>query len=97
MAAFLTLASAKSTTGAGTPVDIGIGGDFCFAVNGTFGGTSAVLEMLGPDGTNYIGLGASATFTAAGLCIVSLPRGKYRVNNTGGTGISLFATLSEVS
>lgn len=93
----LTLLSAASATGA--PQVLQRGTDFCFAVNGTFGGATVGLQMLGPDGVNYIGIkdGAGAiAFTAADATIVSLPAGTYRATITGGAGVSVFATLRSI-
>lgn len=97
MAAAVTLLSAVTATGPGAAKPIQVGGDYMFAVNGTFGGTSVALEMLGPDGSNYISLGASATFAVAGLCLVTIPPGTYRATVTGGAGMTISATLKAIS
>lgn len=96
MAIALTLLNAVAATGPGAPFLIQNGGDFTFAVNGTFGGTSVALEMLGPDGVNYINCGAAATMTTAGMCTVSLPAGTYRASVTGGAAMSIYASLKQV-
>ena len=96
MAVELTLLSAAAA-GNGPTVDLQIGGDYMFAVNGTFGGTSVTLHILGPDGVNFISMGASATFTAAGICVVSIPPGKYRAVVTGGAAMVITATLKGIS
>jgi len=94
MAASVTLLNAAAATGAALAIQIG--GDYCFAVNGTFGGCTVALEMLGPDGTNYINTGVSATLTAAGAAIVTLPPGTYRASIAGGAAMTITATLKGV-
>lgn len=69
-------------------------GVYCFAANGTFGGATVTLEMLGPDGVNYITVTGTA-LTAAGAVNVELPAGRYRAAVSGGVGASLHATLKE--
>lgn len=91
------LLSAAAATGAA--ISVGRGGDYCFAANGTFGGTSVGLEMLGPDGVNYISVedadGAIA-LTTAGAVLVSLPAGSYRATITGGAAVVMSASLKSV-
>ena len=48
----IQLLNNESATGAEASNDFG--GRFCLAVNGTFGGATVGLQMLGPVGTNYI-------------------------------------------
>lgn len=86
-----TLLSAAVATGAAIPRAKGI---YTFAVNGTFGGCTVALEMMGPDGSNYIAIDDTA-FTAAGAINVELPSGKYRASITGGAAMSISATLKE--
>jgi hypothetical protein len=66
-----------------------------FAIAGTFGGTTAQLELLGPNGSTWIAL-ASASFTAAGAVVVELPPCRLRVSLTGGTPSAMFASLSAI-
>ena len=92
-----TLLSAASATGSAVPV--AFGGDYCFAAAGTFGGTSVGLQMLGPDGSTWIALHDSAgaiALTESGAVIVSLPAGLYRASITGGSGVSISASLRSV-
>lgn len=93
----LTLLSAAAATG--TPLTLQKGGDFCFAVNGTFGGTTVSLQMLGPDNLNYITIKDTAgaiAITAADAVVVSIPAGTYRATITGGTGVSVSAFLRSI-
>jgi hypothetical protein len=76
--------------GAGAAITVGIGGEFMFIVEGTFG-TSAALQVQGPNGT-WINIGGDATMTAAGACIVDLAPGSYRVNVVG-TPTDMYASL----
>lgn len=72
------------------------GGRFVLAVNGTFDGATVGLQMLGPDGTNYIDVeddNGVIAITAAKAMLVYLPAGGYRAKITGGTGVALYATL----
>lgn len=75
-------------------------GRYCFAVNGTFGGATVGLEMLGPDGTNYIPIeddGGAIAITSAKSLAVLLPAGSYRATVSGGSGAALYASLSRVT
>lgn len=88
------LLSASTATGAAVP--IAFGGDYCFAAAGTFGGCAVGLEMLGPDGATWIAVTDSTgaiIMTAASAIIVSIPAGSYRATITGGSGVSMHATL----
>lgn len=93
----ITLLSAASATGAA--VNVQLGGEYCFDVAGTFGGTTVGLQMLGPDGTTWISIrdadGAIA-LTEARAVFVLLPAGQYRATITGGTGVSMNARLRSV-
>ena len=91
------LLAAASATGAAVAVDVP--GDYCFAVNGTFGGATVGLDMMGPDGVNWMAvkdaIGAIG-LTAAGALIVTLPIGSYRATIAGGSGVSVTANLKTV-
>lgn len=88
----LGLLSNASATGAVAVARVG--GRYVFGINGTFGGTTAQLQLLGPDGVNYIDL-ANGSFTAAGAAAVDVPQGaNMRVTLTGGTPSAMYATLT---
>lgn len=92
------LLSASTATGAAAP--IAFGGDYCFAVAGTFGGCTVGLDMLGPDGVTWIAVRDSAgaiAMTVAGAVVVSIPAGSYRASIAGGAGVSMSATLRSVA
>ena len=93
----LSLLSAGSATGPATV--LGFGGDYVFSVAGTFGGSTIGLEMLGPDGTTWIAIEDDAgplALTSAAVFVASLPAGSYRATVTGGSGVSVTATLRSV-
>lgn len=86
MSVALTLLNAVAALGSSAAFNVQNGGDFMYAVAGTFGGATVTLETLGPDGSTWISLGTAAAMTTAGLCVVSLPPGRYRATAAGGAG-----------
>lgn len=81
----------------GDPVVIENGGLWKLVVCGTFDTATAVLNILGPDGSEYV-LITGASFTAAGVLDVELPAGatvRAAVSSVG-AGTSLHASLSFV-
>ena len=92
-----TLLSTVTANGNGDPVVIEHGGLWKLVVSGTFDTATAVLNILGPDGTEYVLL-TGASFTAAGVLDVELPAGatvRATVSSVGGS-TSLHASLSFV-
>lgn len=88
--ALLLLSNASAT---GTAKTAQIGGRYVFNINGTFGGTTAQLQLLGADGVNYINL-ANGSFTAAGAVAVDVPQGgQFLVTLTGGAPSAMYAQL----
>ncbi|MEN9417114.1 MAG: hypothetical protein RI988_734 [Pseudomonadota bacterium] len=73
------------------------GGRGLFTVDGTFGGSTATLQFLGPTG-NWIAAGPYTTLTAAGGGIFDLPQGQIRVSLSGGSpsGISAIACIVDL-
>lgn len=71
---------------------------------GTFGGTSATLEYLGPDGATALavktladdGTQTAVALTAAGAIGFILPPGRIRANLTGGTPTGMYAQADRV-
>ena len=71
---------------------------------GTFGGTSATLEYLGPDGTTALavktladdGTQTAVALTAAGCIGFILPPGRIRAVLTGGTPTGMYAQADRV-
>lgn len=55
-------------------------------LNATWGGGSADLQMLMPDGTTYVSV-LAATFTADGAKIVDLPAGTFKIVITTATAV----------
>lgn len=90
-----TLATAATASGPATGYARGKG-VYAFAVDGNFtGGGSGFLQVLGPDGTNFITV-PNTTFTTSGIVTgLLLPAGRYRLGISG-TVVGLNATLKEV-
>lgn len=71
---------------------------------GTFGGTSATLEYLGPNGSTAIsvkvmdtaGVQTTVALTAAGAIGFILPPGRIRATLTGGTPSAMYAQADRV-
>lgn len=79
--------------GNGNAVVIG-GGTYSWSVAGTFGGTAAKLQLLGPDGTTWIDI-PSATLSAAGVMSVDVAGGaSIRAVLTGGTPSGIYSSLA---
>jgi len=93
----LTLLSNETATRSGWEV-LRRGGLFCFAVTcAGWNGATAKLQMLGPDGTTALDVGADATLTANGSCLAELPAGSYRVAiSTAVPSSGVYSTLKEV-
>ena len=74
------------------------GGRYLLNVSGTLGGATVTLDYLG-DGTNYTTVTDSRSNTklsftaAAAYSGVDLPAGQYRIGISGGTGVSVNASL----
>lgn len=79
----------------GAPVAVAPG-RYCYAVDGTFSGATVTLKLLGPDGTNYISVGADAELTTEGAVLVDLPAGTVLAEVSGGTPSALHASLERV-
>jgi hypothetical protein len=92
----ITLLSNASALGNGAAQTISIGGSYLYQIAGTFGGTTAKLQILGPDGTTYIDY-PSVSHTAAGQIKIDLPAGAtVRPVMTAGTPSAMYATLGLV-
>lgn len=74
------------------------GGDYVWSVQGTFGGASVQLQVLGPDGSTYQNMGAAKTApdTAGGTGVGLGSNAIVRATITGGTPSGLFASLSRL-
>lgn len=72
------------------------GGKYAMVIIATYGGGTVKLQYLGPDGTTWLDVGTSTTFTAApaGIITVDLPPGQYRLNIATSTGV--YVTLCRV-
>lgn len=65
-----------------------LGGRYGIAANATWGGGSATLRVLMPDGTTYVD--ALAAFTADNCAVVDLPRGSYEFTIATATALQMF-------
>lgn len=64
------------------------GGPGTFLATATFGGGTVKLQVMSPDGTNYIDVGSDTTLTAAGGGNFELPPGAMiRVNIATATAV----------
>jgi hypothetical protein len=68
------------------------GGDYGLTVTATFGGGNVQLQILGPDGTTWLAVGAA--ITANGFVSQTLPPGQYRFAIT--TATAVFVALTSV-
>lgn len=91
--ASVVLLSNESATGGSKPWP---GGRGTFSVAGTFGGATATLEMLGPDGATWFAVGTDTTKTQAGAGNFDLPPCLLRVALTGGTPSGMYARADRV-
>lgn len=72
------------------------GGTGVLIVSGTWGGATATLQFVGPDGA-LVSAGASTTLTANGAGVFYLPRCSIQVTITSATGATaLYATASVI-
>lgn len=70
------------------------GGRYGVAAVATWGGGSAKLEILLPDGTTWVSVGSSTDFTDDGFALVDIPPGQYRVAIATATGV--YASIDRV-
>lgn len=92
----ITLLSNSSTLGNGAAQTVSIGGSYLYQIAGTFGGTTAKLQLLGPDGATYVDI-AGTSFTSANMVKLDLPAGsQVRAVMTSGTPTGMYATLGLV-
>ena len=98
----VVLLSNGSATGAGVQWP---GGKGVATVVGTFGGTSATLQYLAPDGSTWLdvktldpssGAQTAVALTAAGSIGFMLPPGPIRIALTGGTPSAIYANADRV-
>ena len=79
------------------PVVEWAGGPGIFAAQGTFGGATVTLQVLGPDGVNYIAAGAGTTCTAACITAVYLPHCFIQAVVTGGSPSALYVAVARMA
>lgn len=83
---------ANAGTGTGTPAVNLPAGSYEWCVQGTVGGSTIALKVLGPDGVNYMQI---ASVTAAGCTgVVVGMNATVEVTVTGGTPSALYSNLS---
>lgn len=71
------------------------GGVAFWAVAGTFGSATVVLQILAPDNATWLPVTGSSV-TAAGYATFNLPPCTVRAVTSGGTASSISATLTRV-
>jgi hypothetical protein len=69
------------------------GGVYALSVVATFGGGSVQLQLLGPDGSTWLNVGAA--ITANGYVSQTLPPGSYRLSIT--TATAVYADLTRAA
>ena len=89
----LDLLSNASATGSTFQWPGGPGAFFCA---GTFGGTSASLDVLMPDGTTWIAVTTGTTVGAAGGGNFMLPPAQIRCSLTGGSPTAMYAVAVQI-
>ena len=72
------------------------GGKGLFVCNGTFGGATVTLSILGPDNATMQAVGSSTTVTAAAVALIELPPCTVQATVASGTPSALYATLTRV-
>lgn len=93
MAQNIVLLDNASATGAAKTWD---GGRGQFKALGSFGGATVTLQILGPDGATWLGLGADAALTAAGAVNFDCPPGQLRAAVSGGSPSGLYAQAASL-
>lgn len=68
----IDLLSDQTGAGSGSPTGVAFGGRYLAVAQGTFSGATVTIEMLGPDGANYVTI-PGFSLTAAGSAVVYLP------------------------
>lgn len=66
------------------------GGRYHVAALGTWGGGSATLEMLGPDGSTWLTVGTAVT--ANGTQVVEVPQNSFRWTIATATAVAVAVT-----
>jgi hypothetical protein len=70
------------------------GGRYSAAAVATWGGGSAKLQILGPDGATYLSVASTTDFSANGFATVDLPPGQYRF--TIATATAVYCEVAQV-
>lgn len=88
-------AQVTNAAAADTPIVIILnGGTYGIFAKATWGGGSADVQMLGPDGVTYISV-LAATFTADGFKTFTVPGGQCKIVFT--TASACYASLSRIN
>ena len=72
-----------------------VGGRYSLALSATTFPSTCALQVLGPDGSTWISLNASA-YSANQVTAYDIPSGQVRMNLSGGTAAALYACLTRV-
>jgi hypothetical protein len=70
------------------------GGKYGVSAVATWGGGSAKLQRLGPDGSTYLSVSSTTDFTANGYGTVDLPPGDYKI--VVATATAVFAQVYRI-
>lgn len=87
--------AAIAANGSSRPMEF-LGGAGTLFVTGTFGGGTATLEILAPDGVTWLTVGAGTTLTTAGAAGFTAPVRPIRVTLAGATAPSIQAWVLSV-
>jgi hypothetical protein len=88
---YVTLLSNASATGQNVQL---AGGQYVWAVQGTFGGATVTLQALGPDGSTFMDV---TPLTVAGSAIVRVGAGTVvRAAVSGGAPSGLYSDIRQV-
>lgn len=81
----IDLLSDHDGAGSGGATHIAFGGRYLMVATGTFDSATVTVDLLGPDGSTYVGI-ADASLTAAGSAAIYLPSdATVKGTVTGGT------------
>jgi hypothetical protein len=70
------------------------GGKYAAAAIATWGGGSAKLQALGPDGSTFLSVSSATDFSANGYATVDLPAGQFRF--TIATATAVYAYVDRI-
>lgn len=97
MAITNNIALLSNAVATGNPYKVIAGGLYALSVVATWNGSTAKLQILGPDGATYQDIDAALSFTANGIQGVDLPGGcTVKMVVSGGPPAAMYANLGLV-